>query len=150
MSLPVSDIPKKPRKPRLLKRANAKISLEEKNLVAQFVMDQPREIAPQQINALATVLRRPKETVKAMVEQARENFVASAEYYVEAHKRAVDTALTNGDSKSLEVAVRGSQWAMENMSIEGTRIVEKAVADAGGTKIMIGVQIGGLKDIPAK
>jgi len=119
----------------------------EKEMVAQFVQDQPREVTERQVAALATVLRRSKEVVRRMVEEARENFVASAQDYVAMHKQAVQSALANGDAKSLEVVVKGTQWAMENLQAEGVRIIDKAASEgASGPRIMIGVQVGGKND----
>ena len=118
----------------------------EKALIAQVVADQPGGILPSQVTALATALRRPKELTKQLVEEAKENFVASAGRYVDIHKEATEAALANGDSKSLEVAVRGSQWALENLSAEGVRIVDKVSTESTGPKIMIGIKLGGMTD----
>lgn len=119
------------------------ITQAEKEFVSKFVMDQPAEIAPVQVNALARVLRRSKEAVRSMVEEARENFVAGAGRYVEIHRQATEAALSNGDPKSLEVAARSAQWALTNISAEGSRIVDKASTESSGSKIYIGVKVGG-------
>ena len=116
----------------------------EKELVAQFVLDQPAEVTPRQVNALAKVLRRSKELTKQLIEDAKDNFVESAGRYVEIHREAVEAALLNGDSKSLEVAVKGSQWAIESLSSDGTRIVEQPNVDSGGVKVMVGIKLGGM------
>jgi hypothetical protein len=124
------------------------VTVAEKELVAQFVLDQPCEITPSQTNALSRVLRRSKELTRSLIEEARENFQSSASHYVEVHKQAVDTALANGDAKSLSVAVEGSQWALESMGADGVRIVDKPTKDKGisGPRILIGVAVGGIKD----
>src|SRR2546423_1165453 len=88
----------------------------EKALVDQFVADQPREITPEQVRALAKLLRRSPNTIRQCITQARDDFASHAHRYVEIHHEAVETALAKGDPKSLEVALRGSQWALENIS----------------------------------
>lgn len=133
------------------------ISKTEQALVTQFVLDQPREVTTQQVTALSKVLRRSKDAVKGMVQAAREDFNASADFYVKSHKQAVDRALnvTNPlgehDAKALDVAARASQWAMENMSAEGQRIVDKPTAGKSdmGPRIMVGINLGGLNAKPA-
>ncbi len=115
----------------------------EKEFVSKFVMDQPAQITPTQERALSRVLRRSRDVVKEMVEEARENFVAGAGRYVEIHRQATEAALSNGDPKSLEVAARSAQWALTNISAEGSRIVEKPEAGSGGPKIMVGIKFGG-------
>jgi hypothetical protein len=116
----------------------------EKDFVAQLVMDNPGPMTKSQTDALARVLRRPKEVTLNLIEQARENFQARAGSYVDMHHQAVQTALANGDPKSLEVATRGSQWAIEKISGEGARIVESGPAQVGpgGPRVMIGIKIG--------
>ena len=141
---PTHAILDKPRKKIFTKRQGSPTKAE-KELVAQFVMDQPGGITPRQTTSLARVLRRSKELTKQMIEDARENFVESAGRYVDIHKQATEAALANGDAKSLEVAVRGSQWALENLSEEGVRIVDKASSESTGTKIMVGIQVGGIQ-----
>jgi hypothetical protein len=124
----------------------------EQNLISQFVRDQPREITTSQVNSLAKVLRRSREVVRGMVETAREEFQASAEFYVNAHKTSVQRAMgvTNKDGeydpKALDVAARASQWALENLAAEGVRVVDKPSAGKGetGPRILVGIQLGGL------
>jgi hypothetical protein len=143
-----SVLPKYKHKP--LKRKGS-VTKAEKALVAAFVQDLPAEITPSQTTALARTLRRSKEATLAMIEEAKENFQSSAHRYVEIHKQAVEAALANGDSKSLQVAVDGAQWALENLSAEGVSIVGKKqeqVSQAG--KIMIGINIGGIRQDDAK
>jgi hypothetical protein len=133
------------------------VSDAEQALVTQFVLDQPREVTTAQVTALSRVLRRTKEAVKEMVVRAREDFSASADFYVKSHKTSVERALnvTNRegehDPKALDVAARASQWALENLSAEGQRIVDKPSAGKGdmGPRIMVGINIGGLNTKPA-
>lgn len=124
----------------------------ERALVTKFVNDQPREMTTSQVNSLAKVLRRSREVVRSLVEDAREEFQASADFYVKAHKESVTKALlvTNKDGehdpKALDVAARSSQWALENLSAEGVRVVDKPTAGKGetGPRIMVGINVGGL------
>lgn len=118
----------------------------EQSLVTQFVRDQPREVTTGQVQALAKVLRRTPAAVREMVERAREEFQAGAEFYVNAHKQAVGLAVANGDAKSLDAAMRGAAWALENLSAEGVRVVDKQKESGGpsGPRIMVNVGIGGL------
>jgi hypothetical protein len=54
------------------------------------------------------------------------------------------------DPKALDVAARASQWAMENLSAEGQRIVDAPTAGKGnlGPRIVVAVRVGGLNDKP--
>lgn len=116
----------------------------EKEFVTGLILDQPQEITPAQERALATVLRRPRDTVKRIIEEARDSFVESAGRYVDIHRQVTEAGLRDGTPKGLEVAAKGAQWAIEHISSEGVRIIDKAVAESTGTKIMIGVKIGGM------
>lgn len=133
---------------------NGTVSKAEQALVTQFVKDQPREVTEKQVTALSKVLRRSKEAVRDMVAKAREDFTSSADFYVKAHKTTVERALavTNKegehDPKALDVAAKATQWALENLSAEGQRIVDKPSAGKGdsGPRIMVGIQLGGLNN----
>lgn len=118
------------------------ITKAEKALIAQVVMDSPAEITPRQVNALATATRRSRQAIKKCIEDARDNFAASAGDYVEIHKEATMAALLKGDN---EQALKGSQWALTNISAEGARVVEKTVVAPSGSKIQIGIKLGGIK-----
>ena len=135
-----------PRKVHKIFKRRGPVTPTEKEFVAQFVQDQPCEITPKQVTALASTLRRSKELVKQMIEEAKDNFQGAAKRYVEIHKEAIEAALENGDAKSLHVAVQGSQWAMENLSAEGVSIVnKKQESGSGAGRIAIGIQIGGMR-----
>lgn len=110
-------------------------------LVAAVVADQPATITPAQTKALGTVLRRTESAVEKMINKAREKFVLSAEQYVDLHKKATEKALAKGD---LMVATKAAQWALANMSAEGVRVVDKPSADVGGSRINIGIRVGGV------
>ena len=149
-------VPPKLFAPKASKR-HGPITPTEQKLVTQFVKDQPREVTPAQVTALSRVLRRSKDAVKAMVEQAREEFTTAASFYVDAHKQSVERALavTNKDgehdAKALDVAARASQWALENLSAEGQRVVDGKATNKsdGGTKILINIPFGGMNANPA-
>lgn len=115
----------------------------EVDLVQQFIQDQPGPITDKQERALARTLRRSKESVRSMIEEAKCRLGERAEFYADTHQMAVASALANGDPKSLEVAVRGSQWALENISIDGERIIDKPQPGPSGVKIVVGVKVGG-------
>jgi len=122
------------------------LTVAEKNLVAQVVLDQPGELRPSQINGLARALRRSKEAVRSMIEEAQEAFRANASRYVEVHMKATEEALAHGSMDGKEIAMKGAQWAIERMSGEGARIIEPKVTDAGqgGPRVMIGIRVGGV------
>lgn len=118
----------------------------EKALITAVVLDQPGEMRPAQVTHLAKALRRSTEVVKQVIEGAQDKFRENADFYVQSHRDAVADALANGDAKSLGVAAAASQWAIERISAEGTRIIEKSNAESGnhGPRVMIGIQVGGL------
>lgn len=125
-------------------RRQGKPSEAEKALVAQVVQDQPTTITPSQINGLAKALNRTPAVIKQLVAEARENFVAAAGDYVAIHKQAAQLALANGDAKSLDVAVKASQWAIQSISADGQRVVERTTSEPTGQKIFIGINVGGV------
>lgn len=131
----------KPKQKRVYKRMGSATDTD-KALVAAVVMDSPRELSTQQTNALATVLRRSKDVVKTLIEEARENFQANAKRYVELHMQAVEDAVASGDPKALGEAMKGAAWAISNLSAEGTRIVEKETKGPTGTQILINIPMG--------
>lgn len=140
-------MPVKPkRKPskRRVKRFGS-LSKIEKQVIAQVVHDSPAEVTPQQVSALALTLRRSPEAIRNAVADARESFSADALNYVEIHKQTVEAALKAGDSKSLEVARKGSAWAITNIAHEGKRVIDRPESGPQGSKIIIGIRIGGIK-----
>ena len=117
----------------------------EQSIVAQFIADQPKEVTEVQVAALSRLLRRNKDVIRGLIEKAREDFQESAGFYVKAHKDAVAAALANGDAKSLDAGIMGAQWAIENVSAEGVRIVDKKAAEGPtGPKILVNIALGGL------
>lgn len=127
-------------------RREGPVTQAEKDLIAKVVSDSPRELKQGQINGLAQALRRSRETIKALVEEARDTFVERSKRYVDIHMEAAEKALADGSAKALEQAVKASQWAMENLSAEGARIIDRPTDQAGGHKILIGIKVGGVSE----
>jgi hypothetical protein len=116
-------------------------------VIEAALADSPTEASPALVQGLSMTLKRSKQAVKDAIDRARIKFAQQAEHYTEVHKQVVDTALLDGSAKALEQARLGAEWAMENISIEGTRIVDKPSKDVNtGLKVMVGVKIGGMKD----
>jgi hypothetical protein len=126
------------------------LSQPEKDLIAAVVMDSPREVDARQINGLAKGLRRRRSAIKEAVEQAREIFLGRAPRYVDIHMQTTEAALAAGDPKSLEVAARSSQWAIEHTSADGASIIEKVTEGSSGVKVIIGVKVGGANNVAAE
>ncbi len=137
-------MPTKKAKRRPSRRAG-NITKAEKLVVAQIVADSPAEVTPKQVTALAQTLRRSPEAIRHAIAEARANFNSDANWYVDAHKQAVTKALASEDPKALEIARKGAAWAMTNMTHEGKRIIDRPETGPQGSKILIGVRIGGIK-----
>ena len=133
------------RKPPPLKRKGP-VTKSEKALVAQVVLDQPGPVNERQERALATSLRRSKEVIHDLVLEAKENFVALGPRYVEIHMAAAEKALASG---SLGIATEAAEWALEHIAADGSRVIEPAVTGPTGNQILIGIQMGGVKNAPA-
>jgi hypothetical protein len=132
-----------PKKHKTYKRSGTPTKAD-KVLVAQFVANNAGDVSPVQERALAKVMRRSNELTKQLIDEAREKFLIRAGRYVDIHMETTEKALAIGSDKSLEVAARASQWALEHISEDGARIVERDKTESDGSKIMIGVQIAGM------
>jgi hypothetical protein len=66
-----------------------------------------------------------------------------ARRYVDIHMEATEGALASQD---YETAARHAQWALENLSVEGTRVIDQAKSAARATKVYIAA-LGGLQGI---
>jgi hypothetical protein len=130
-----------PKLRRKQKKRKGPVSKVEKALVAHVIQDTPGIITTAQERGLATALRRPKEVIKEMIDEAREKFVKSSLRYVEIHKSATENALADGDN---EQALKGSQWALTNISAEGARIIDKQNTETNTPKVLIGIRVGGV------
>lgn len=132
--------PKKPTKVFGHKR-HGHTTAAEQNLVEQFVLDTPHEITKGQEMRLAALMGRSTEAVRSMIQRARNKFTDAAEEYVDTHLQATQGALQKGD---YHVAVKAAQWAMENISVEGERIIDKVDTTQQGPRVFVGIKLGGL------
>ena len=131
----------KPKTKRTYKRSGCPTKTE-KAIVAALALDAPRAITPSQTTAIARMFNRSEGAVKNMVAQARENFTNDALHYVDIHRAAAEGALATND---FDTARKAAAWAIEHVSSEGKRIVEKAESGPSGVRIMLGVRLGGLE-----
>jgi len=93
--------------------------------------------------ALAGELGITRQQVKLLIERARLNLAARAEHYVAAHYESVRLGLAAGDSRGLRVAAQASQWALERIVEDGKRVVEAPQQGPAGSKVIVGIAIGG-------
>lgn len=122
-------------------------SNQDRAIVEGIVANTAGGLQASDVRALAKVMRRSPDVVAGLIAEARDKFLGSAGRYVEIHRQAVEDALADGSAAALEQAIKGSQWAIENLAAEGARIVDKPDKNSGaGVKIMVGVQLGGLQD----
>jgi hypothetical protein len=128
-----------PRLPRPGKRGP--VTLHEKEAVASIVMDHPGPLSEIEAQALAVAFRRSPDTIKGLIDDARATFAAKAGRYVEIHAQATEDALKTGE---LDTALKGSQWAIERIAQDGSRVVDKTTDQTGGTKIILGISMGGI------
>lgn len=130
--------------PKAAARASAKLATA--TAVVQQLVDRKRGIVTvKDVTALAKVTGEPALVILGIVEQAKQTFSDAALDYVNIHKQATKDALANGDAKSLAVATAASQWAIEKIEHAGKRIIskEQAVQGPTGTRILIGISLGG-------
>jgi len=131
------------------RRAAAKVlkvgilSAAEKAMVATVAQSDPH---PTQVTALAVAMQRKPSTIRKSIQQAREEFQASAMDYVRAHKKVLDS----GDP---DVARKAAQWAIEHMSHRDDkgnveRIVEASEGADDRPSIQIGINLGGVPRHP--
>jgi hypothetical protein len=116
-----------------------------KAVLANALVENHGKLGPYQVGAIAKTLRRSRDAIKDLLEEAREELAAHAGEYVQSHIDVVRQALADGDPKALEVAARASQWAMEKISFDGARIVDAQTVGTTGSPIMIGInfKLGG-------
>lgn len=120
----------------------------EKLLVQQVVQDQPQEISPVRIQALAVALDRRPETIRSAIAEARSKFVENQKRYVDVHMTATQMALETGD---YDTAAKHSEWALSHAKDEdGSKIADSGDEERDtrapiAPAIMIGVQLGGVK-----
>lgn len=141
----------KPKKKRTYKRPG-KTTKDEKEVIKAVVRQTGGDVPLDKTMALAKVFNRPVSTIKKQIQTAKENLAADAGFYVDAHRDVVETALEVGkatfNDKLLETARKGAAWAIENISGEGKRLVEKQESGPQGTRIMIGVRLSNMTAQP--
>ena len=141
----LKDLPPAPFGPRRSRRRHGKPTQQDQAIVEGVVANTPGGLKDSEVRALAKVMRKSPDVVTGLIVQARDKFLDSAERYVTIHKEAVEAALADGSAAALEQAIKGSQWAIENLAAEGQRIIDKPEKNSGnGVKIMVGVALGGL------
>lgn len=138
----LKSIRKKPRKAGPITQA-------EKLIVAELVQDAPLNLmSDEKISMTAELMRRSPDVIKSIVVQAREQLQSNALSYVASHRKSVEQALAAQD---FDIARKGSEWAIEHISARDAdgkveRIVEKVEAESTAPRVMIGIQLGGLRD----
>ena len=122
--------------------SKARGTISDDTVLDAFLLAQTGPVTKGQVGAMAKLLGRTPENIKKAMIRARHRFVSKAERYVELHGEATEEAMLRGDH---EIVIKASQWAMTNLAAEGVRIIDKPEAGADhGTKVLIGVQIGGV------
>ena len=127
--------------PRNSPKRNSKLTDSDKALVAKVVLDSPGGVTPSQERGLALALRRTREKTKQLIQEAQEDFAGDAPDYVSMHKRATQEALAD---KQYDAALKGAQWAINHISLDGARLTEKEQSGPTGSRIMIGIKVGGV------
>jgi hypothetical protein len=141
-SVPKRKAPKK----RFLKPG--RLSGADKRLINDAVM-QTGPITPAKEKALAVITNKSRETIRKGIDEARENLSDHAKAYVDLHMAAVIAGVASEDPKGLDVAIKGSQWAMEKLSLDGSRVIDAPKQDSDRTpKVLIGIQLGGITADP--
>lgn len=84
------------------------------------------------------------EAVRVVIGRAREALGRNAEFYVNAHREAIEAAIVNGDAKSLAVAAGASQWAIQRIAEGDKRIVDPDKMEPAAPALNIGIAIGGV------
>jgi hypothetical protein len=131
-----------PKLPRVFNKRVGPLTKDEKGLVYQFLADQPHEVRSEDIKLLARLMHRQPNTIRLCITLARQNFASNALRYVEIHREATEKALAAGD---YDTAAKACQWAMENISLEGERIVDKYTSANVAPKVYVGVCFGGMR-----
>src|SRR6185295_12536515 len=98
------------------KRKAARPTDYEKDLIAKFVKDQGGSITDEQVSAMGYLLRRPRKTMKKLIEEARTKFISRASRMVDTYFQATEGALKDGQ---FDVASKSAQWYIQNVSSEG-------------------------------
>jgi hypothetical protein len=129
-----------------LRAKRASLKLQTTTNIVQNLIDRKNGLVTRRdISALVQVTGTPRDLILPIIEEAKTKFSGAAVDYVDMHKQATQMALANGDAKSLDVATRAAQWAIEKIEHKGQRLISKEakVEGVSGTKIMIGISLGG-------
>jgi hypothetical protein len=91
--------------------------------------------------------------VKRVIRKARAALANNAERYAELHAATVETAFANGDPKSLAVAIKGTQWALERISDGEDRVLDPVprTLETGpkeAPSFKLGIIVGGVPQGP--
>lgn len=142
-----SPLPKPPKTKTFSGKRAGALTKTTKDLVKAFVEDQPATVTEEQIRALAKLTRHTPATMRKCVEDTRADLAGRLERYANIHMGATELALATGN---VEAAQKGAQWALENVSVGGERVVNKAptgsgpAAPATSNNVFVGVQLGGV------
>lgn len=82
--------------------------------------------------------------VRVIIGRARAALGRNAEFYVDAHRAAIELALVNQDAKSLAVAAGAAQWAIQRIAEGDKRIVDPDKMEPAAPALNIGIAIGGV------
>ena len=139
----------KPKTKRKYKRTG-KVTKKELALVKAITSETPETPSNDQTKALAKVFNRPVSTMKKAIATARESLAADSQFYVDTHRAIVEQAALIGVStmndKALDIARKGAAWAIERISGDGKRIVDKVDNGPQGTRIMIGIKLSNMSN----
>lgn len=119
------------------------VTPKEKQIIELVLQDQPQDVSAEQVDQLSKLLRRNPQTIKALVQKARDTFSNNAPLYIEVHAKSVQSAYMNGD---FDTAAKHAEWAMENIENEGVSIIEAASKSSrdNSPKVLINIPLGGI------
>ena len=86
-------------------------------------------------------MRRPRKTMKKLIEEARTKFISRASRMVDTYFQATEGALKDGQ---FDVASKSAQWYIQNVSSEGARIIDRPETGKTGGTVQIGIKVGGI------
>lgn len=126
-----------------LTKSGSSITAAERDIIQRVVEQQPNTaLTERQVTGLAHALRRKPDTVKAVIEDARHELAMRTPRYMDVHMQATEGALRKED---FDTAGKLAQWALENVSEDGQRVVEKGQGVPGsGVQVMIGLNLPGM------
>ena len=94
--------------------------------------------------ALAPVLRRTPEALRAAITDARERLVSRAGEYADLHQKAARVAASKGNSAP-------SEWALTHLVHDGLRVVDAPTREANDNRVLVNIvlptALGGSKPL---